>query len=336
MLRLEPSGRQRFAHSLPGSLTATFAGAEANVAVAIAQLGGAARFITTLPTHHPAADAAVREITSLGVDATGICFSDIGRMGLYFYEPGGLGRAASIRYDRSDSSFALAAPHSYPWDALLAGATRLHLSGITPAVSANACAAGHDAVAAAVRRGVPVSLDVNFRSSLWRWSPDRTPTQLAADELARLVAQADVLFAGAADAALLLGLPAIPTPEAALYALSQRFSRLRYLACSHRAEDRHGQPVWSGRLFDARTGQTHAGPEFVVSGLVDRLGIGDAFAGALLQAIANPASSDPGRALALATAAAAIKHGIPGDYLRAALSEVEAALLGATANRVRR
>lgn len=335
MLRLEPASRQRLGHGLPGLLSATFAGAEANAAVAVAQLGGAARFVTTLPANHPAASAAVRELTALGVAPVCIVSSDTGRLGLYYYESGALAREASVTYDRSHSAFALAPPASYDWEVLLTGATRLHLSGITPAVSALACAAAHDAVNAATRRGIPVSLDINFRSALWRWSGDREPAQLAAHELSRIAAHADVLFAGPADAALLLGITTPPTPEAAFHTLHKRFPLLQHLACSHRGEDVQGRAVWSGRLHEVKSGRTFTGPEFVVIDLVDRLGVGDAFAGALLHAL-SLASCDPGRALALATAAGAIKHGLPGDYLRASLSEVEAALSGARADRVRR
>ncbi|MFE3195798.1 sugar kinase [Nocardia sp. NPDC059240] len=73
----------------------------------------------------------------------------------------------------------------------------LHITGITPALSNSARAAVDLAVGIAADAGVPVSLDVNYRSALW------TPAEAAA-ELAKLVSRADILFAGLDEAALLL------------------------------------------------------------------------------------------------------------------------------------
>ena len=59
MLRLAPPGFERFLQT--PQLAATFGGAEANVAVALASFGMPAVFVTVLP-ENPIADAAISEL----------------------------------------------------------------------------------------------------------------------------------------------------------------------------------------------------------------------------------------------------------------------------------
>jgi len=67
MLRLAPPGFERFLQS--PQFAATFGGGEANVAVALANFGNPARYVTVLPSN-PIADAFVGELRRFGVDAS--------------------------------------------------------------------------------------------------------------------------------------------------------------------------------------------------------------------------------------------------------------------------
>ena len=49
MLRLCPTGKMRFAQTLPGNLVATYGGGEANVCASVAMLGAQSRYLTALP-----------------------------------------------------------------------------------------------------------------------------------------------------------------------------------------------------------------------------------------------------------------------------------------------
>src|SRR5947207_12034371 len=85
MLRLTPPGFERFLQS--PQFVATFGGAEANVAVSLAQLGTGTRFITVLPEHNFIADALIGELRRYGVETSRIVRAP-GRMGVYFVEAG--------------------------------------------------------------------------------------------------------------------------------------------------------------------------------------------------------------------------------------------------------
>lgn len=100
-----------------------------------------------------------------------------------------------VTYYRRGSAGSRLSPEDIP-ESLVLGAAVLHVTGITPALSASARDAVHDAVGCARRNGVPVSLDVNYRAGLW-------PPHQARSCLAELARRADVLFAGEDEAALL-------------------------------------------------------------------------------------------------------------------------------------
>ena len=112
MMRIGPEGNLRLRHALPGMVNITFGGAEANVAVSLAQFGHMARFVTSLP-RNPIADALVSNLRGLGVDAGFINFTGRGRIGIYFLETGADQRPSKVTYDRTGSSMALTPPEEY-------------------------------------------------------------------------------------------------------------------------------------------------------------------------------------------------------------------------------
>ena len=160
-------------------------GAEANVAVGLARLGRPAAMISAVPDN-ALGQAALGELRRHGVDVAGVQTLP-GRMGLYFLSAGAVTRPFEVLYDRAASAFALAQPDLIDWDAALAGASWLHLSGVTPALGARAAEAAIRAAEGAVRLGVPVSFDGNYRAKLWAaWEGDGPAI------LRRLMAAADL------------------------------------------------------------------------------------------------------------------------------------------------
>ena len=118
MLRLAPPGFERILQT--GRFVATFGGGEANVAVALAQLGLPAAFVTVLPDKNPIADAVIGELRRFGVDASRIVRGK-GRMGVYYVENGANQRPSKVVYDRDYSAIALAKPGEIKWDAGFGG-----------------------------------------------------------------------------------------------------------------------------------------------------------------------------------------------------------------------
>ncbi|HEY8966876.1 MAG TPA: PfkB family carbohydrate kinase, partial [Candidatus Methylacidiphilales bacterium] len=92
MLRLSPPGFQRFTQA--SSLEMNFGGGEANVAVALAQYGHDAAFVTRLPAND-LGEACLRDLRGQGVDVSDIVRGG-DRLGLYFLENGASQRPAQV------------------------------------------------------------------------------------------------------------------------------------------------------------------------------------------------------------------------------------------------
>ena len=132
MLRLKTPGHERFFQS--PAFEATFGGGEANVAVALANYGLDAAFVSALPSND-IGESAVRELRRFGVD-TGHIVRSGQRVGIYYLETGANQRPSKVVYDRAGSSICTAQPGDFDWDTIFSGARWLHITGITPALSA--------------------------------------------------------------------------------------------------------------------------------------------------------------------------------------------------------
>lgn len=286
-------------------------GAEANVAVSLARFGHDARIVSVIP-NNALAQGALAELRRWNVETRLVKIRD-GRLGLYFLTPGAGLRPSDVLYDRAHSAFANAPAETIDWSASLTGADWLHVSGVTPAVSANAADAALRAMKAARAAGVKVSYDANFRAKLWEARGGDPKSTLNA-----LFAEADLVFAEARDIALLTGEKPSSHTEAASIAF-ERFPNLQRIAHTERkviSADHHELCAYMhtrGAHFRA--------PSRTVSGIVDRIGGGDAFAAGLLHGLATGYAD--ASMLDFALAAACLKHYIPGDFNLSAVADVQ-------------
>ena len=281
-------------------------GAEANVAVGLAHLGHATTMISAVPDN-ALGRGAVSSIRAHGVDCKKVQIRD-GRMGLYFLAQGAGLRASEIVYDRLGSSFAQATAADFDWDELLAHAQMLHLSGITPALGPQSAEAALAAAKAAVRLGVPISFDGNYRAMLWeRW--DSNPRAI----LNELIGMADILFGNHRDISLVLGKDfsgdGADRRREAAQAAFDAFPSLKLIASTARhlvSADHH---LLSARV-DLRDSFAQT-DEVDVTGIIDRIGAGDAFAAGVLHAYFAGGDADALAKTGLALTC--LKHSLPGD-----------------------
>ena len=313
LLRLASPGRERLLQS--PRLEVQVGGAEANVAVALASFGHAAALIGTVADNALGA-AAVGEVRRHGVDVSRVQ-TGAGRMGLYFLETGAVHRPSHVLYDRAGSAFALASPEKYDWPGLLDGVDVLHVSGVTPAVGANAAAAATAAVRAARARGLSVVFDGNYRSKLWQaWNNNPGPI------LRDIFASADILFADHRDIAIVLGREFIASPEQsfadAAAAAFEAFPQLQRIVSTRRVQHSVDHHELSAVMATRARAVTSA-PQQVTS-IVDRIGAGDAFAAGVLHGLFTGMSDQD--SLDFGLAAGCLKHSVPGDFLRHSVGEV--------------
>jgi 2-dehydro-3-deoxygluconokinase len=304
MLRLSPPGRELLLQT--PKLEVNVGGAEANVATGLACLGHKVRMVSAV-ADNPLGGAVIGELRRRGVDTSTVAVEP-GRLGLYFLTPGASLRASEVVYDRAHSVFADRAADSWDWDKALDGATRLHLSGITPALGPNTAAAAIAAAEAASARGIPISFDGNYRAKLWEaWDSDPRAV------LTQLIGHADILFGNHRDVSLLLGRhfsgDGSDRRREAAQAAFEAFPKLEIIASTARHVDDADSHRIAARI-DMRT-SWHQTKEAKVSGIVDRIGGGDAFAAGVLHGLAE--GGDAQAAAEAGLALTALKHSLPGD-----------------------
>jgi 2-dehydro-3-deoxygluconokinase len=325
LLRLSPPAPRLMAQA--DVLDVTVGGAEANVAAGLAMLGHAVKFCGLVPDNALGAKARAA-LAATGVQTGGIA-SAPGRMGLYFLEVGAGLRPSAITYDRAGSAFAEAAPDAFDFAGTLAGARLLHTGGITPALGPKGVVLARAAQDAAKAAGVPICFDGNYRAQLWdAW--DGNPAEI----LRGLVADATILIGNHRDISLLLGKTFSGDGEdrrrEAAEAAFAEFPKLKLIASTarHLVTSTHHRIA---TRVDSRTA-AHQTDEMDVTGIVDRIGTGDAFAAGVLNQWLLGGDE---RAMAeCGLALTALKHTIAGDMCL--VSKAELAAFSASGGDVRR
>ena len=354
MLRLAPEGFKRLSQVLPGQVEATFGGAEANVCAAVSYLGGQSRFLTALPDT-PVSQAFATQLRGIGCDVSAIHYDTRGRMGIYFVETGSMMRGGSVVYDRSGSTIATLRPEEYDFQAMLKGATHLHLTGITPALSRNAFESTLAIAQCASDMGIAVSVDLNFRSKLWDWEEGTGRHELAARCMAEIVPFADIIFSSEGTTMDVFGIKAPGSSSGigrqdtevclrSAQLLAERFPKAKLIAYTLRESISADHNNFGGMLYDTAARKAFFAPRdadgkcelYPMRDIVDRIGGGDAFDGALLYALTTPELADFQTAINFAAAAGAMSHAILGDYNCVTRSEVLQLMNGSASGRVKR
>ena len=163
MLRLSTPNNERFIQA--DEFDVCYGGGEANVAVSLANYGHNAEFVTAVPDNEigECAVAALRK-HNVGTQNIAKCGE---RLGIYFLESGSAMRPSKVVYDRTHSSISTASASDFDFDKIFKDADWFHFTGITPAVSDSAAVLTEEALKAAKKYEVKVSVDLNFRKKLW-------------------------------------------------------------------------------------------------------------------------------------------------------------------------
>lgn len=297
----------------PLTAAATFraypAGAEANVAVGLARLGRRVAFLGRVGDDG-LGRRLVRALRGEGVDVEGLTVDPLGPTGLMVRERRALG-AAEVHYARTASAGSRLGPDDIreaESRGVFHGARWLHLSGITPALSASCREAVDLAVEAGRTAGMTISLDINLRRRLW------TEAEAAA-VLGDLAGRVDVVIADEDEAAVISGTPPSAGHEALAGALLALGPGLAVLKLG----DRGAFALERGPTVGVFVGS------LPVASVVDRVGAGDAFCAGFIEASLD--GLDIPTALAWANACGASAVAVEGDQTGLPTSE-ELARLG--------
>ena len=290
-----------------------YTGAEANAAVAMCSLGAAdAELLSAVP------DDAIGRSCLAGLRRFGPGVSHVvaapGRLGTFYLETGAHLRPSQCIYDRAGSVFAETPFEAYGAEKLFAASPGgwLHLSGTMSALSPNCRTLARRLVSAAKAAGLTVSFDLNYRARLWGKEEARAAFR-------ELVPVTDVLIANEGVAEDFLGAPAAD--------LCGKYGLLAACLTNRRDIDA-SRTAFGARMFRANDAVAEApAREF---GVLDRVGGGDAFAGAMIWTLQQK-EWDDARRIAFAAACGVLKHETHGDFSLSTREEVEAFLAGGDA-----
>lgn len=330
MLRLAPENYLRFVQS--EKYEATFGGAEANVAVSLANYGMDVAFVTKLPTHE-IGQAAVNSLRKFGVDTSKIVRGGE-RVGIYYCEKGASQRPSKVIYDRAYSAIAMANRNDFDWDKIFEGVEWFHFTGITPALSDEVAEICVEACQKAKEKNITISCDLNFRKKLWS-------KEKAGQVMSKLCEYIDYCIANEEDAKDVFGIEA---DDSDIYGgkldrngyisvakkLTERF-HFKGVAITLRESKSANDNDWSGMLYT--NGEAVFSKKYSMH-IVDRVGGGDSFGGGLIYSLLS--GCEPQRAIEFAVAASCLKHTIEGDYNMVSLAEVQNLAGGDGSGRVQR
>jgi len=334
MLRWKSPGHERFFQS--PALEATFGGGEANGAVSLSLLGKKAQFVTALPKN-AIGEAAARGGGRDGVDTWAVLRTEEGGGGIYFLETGANQRPSLVVYDRAESSISTAKPSDFDFAKILKDAAWLHVTGITPAVSAEAAASTLAALKEAKKQGVTVSIDLNYRKKLWKWG------KTAVEVMRELATYADVIVANEEDIQKCLGIEAnvdVTSGEldtnvykALTEEVKKQFPNISVIGVTLRESRSADVNGWSAAI-NGKTG-FYLSRSYEITDIIDRVGGGDSFSAGFIYALSEY-GDDEEYVINFAVAASALKHSISGDFNLTTLSEVKALVKGDGSGRVQR
>ncbi|GLB53414.1 2-dehydro-3-deoxygluconokinase [Neptunitalea chrysea] len=326
LLRLSTKDYLKF--SQVNEFNADFGGSELNVLTSIAKFGLPVEFITRLPKND-IGESALMEMNKYKV---GTDFIPMGgdRLGIYFLEKGASIRGSKIVYDRAYSSFSTIKKGMINWKEVFKDANWFHWSGITPGVSQDAADVCMEAIEVANEMGLTVSTDFNYRANLWNYG--KSPKEI----MEPMVAKCHVVLAGDYASKQYFDIEPEGTTEKELLVslcekLKDRFNSIQKIAITNRGSISASHNTWSAVLYDGK--QLHESESYNITHIVDRIGAGDSFMGALIYGLNT---YDDATALNFAVAASCLKHTIYGDANLVSKEEVENLMGGDQSGRVQR
>ncbi len=330
MLRLAPEAYNRFIQS--EKYLATYGGAEANVAVSLANYGIDVDFVTKLPDHD-IGQLAINKLRFFGVGTSKIVRGGE-RVGIYFCEKGASQRPSKVIYDRAHSSISTAKKGDFDWAKIFEGVDWFHFTGITAALSPEVAEICEEALIEAKKRNIVCSCDLNYRKKLWT-------REQAGKTMSKLCQYLDVCISNEEDAHDVFGISAENTDitsgkldyegyKSVARQLKEKFG-FKHVAITLRESISANDNNWAAMLYD---GNDYFFSKKYPIHIVDRVGGGDSFGAGLIYALGQKFVGQ--KAIKFAVAASCLKHTIEGDFNMVSVDEVLKLAGGDGSGRVQR
>ena len=288
-------------------------GAEANTATALAGWNVPVKYCTVLPDNFMS-EYIIDYLEYRGIYTSSVLYAG-NRVGLYYLDRGA-DLKSSVIYDRERSSFSELKRGMIDWDKVFRDVSWFNLTAISPALNANVADVCLEALEAASRKNITTSIDLNYRSRLWKYGKEPIEVMPA------LVEHCDLVMGNIWSANSLLGTSIdnkihekgtreayLEHAEATSKEIMEKFPKCKSVANTFRFDSDKDNLLYYTSLFTA--GEQFHSKEFRTKGVIDRSGSGDCFMAGLIYGFYNKHS--PQDIVDYATAAAFGKLQEQGD-----------------------
>lgn len=298
-----------------GAVSIFTGGSEANVSASLAQWNIPSSYLSRIPVNELTIQA-VKTLNELGVD-TKPCIWSGDRIGLYFLLSANGLTNGDVVYDRKYSAFSQLRKGAIDWDKALDGFTWLHWSALTPALNMGLVEVCEEALRAAQKKGLVISVDLNYRNRLWDYGKE--PLEV----MPQLVQYCDVIMGNIWSVNKMLGTALVDgldndTPANVYFKhakesaidVFKRFKKCKHIAYTFRFMKRPTHNLLYG-TYHTPLGD-YRSEIYETDDVIDRIGSGDAFMAGLIYALSESRSEQD--IVETATRAGFKKLFVKGDF----------------------
>ncbi|HEX8356159.1 MAG TPA: sugar kinase [Segetibacter sp.] len=310
LLRISPSTNEELAEN---PMLVFVGGAEANVATALAGWNIPVKYCTILPDNFVTKHV-ISYLEYKGIYTSSIVYGG-NRIGVYYLERGA-DLKGNVAYDRERSSFSELKRGMIEWDKVFQDVSWFNFSAINPALNQNVADVCLEALEVASQKGITISVDLNYRSRLWKYG--KQPI----DVMPQLVEYCDIIMGNIWSANTMLGtgideqIHDKESKEAYLeharstsVEIMEKFPKCKAVANTFRFDKQGNEILYYTTLF--KNDKLYSTPDFTCQCVVDRSGSGDCFMAGLIYGLTKELA--PQELLEYATAAAFGKLQEQGD-----------------------
>lgn len=304
-------------------MTAYIGGAESNVALALAKWNIPVAYCTAMPDNF-LSDTILSYYAKKGVDTSSVIKSGE-RIGSYYLNQGSDVKNAGVIYDRKYSSFSELKPSTINWDEIFEDVSWFHFTAISPALNADIATLCEEALIVASRKGITISLDLNFREKLWKYGVEPIAV------IPKLAAYANVIMGNIWAAERMLGISInqqliasgsdsdlVQQAEKTSEEIRGKYPNCHTIANTFRFSESEGVKYFTTLYQDKNSYKSQT---LFAEKTIDKVGTGDCFMAGLIYGILQKRTSQ--QIVEFAARAAYQKLFIMGDATTSGMEEIE-------------